>query len=270
MSSPTLLAIKNKHERDLHIEFEEESHKYTILCDPNSKYTSVTTYVHEQFEKFDADMIIGRMMSSPYWNNNKYFGKTPFEIKKLWEDNRDQAAEAGTKMHYDIECHYNDIVVQNDSIEYKYFNDFLEKHKHFTAFRTEWVIFDTELKLAGSVDMVFYNEKDNSYYIYDWKRCREIKKSNGYNKYSINPILNELPDTNYWHYTLQLNIYKALLEKNYGITIAGCVLVCLHPDNKNKTFQTYKVPILNDLISRLFSARKQQINFSQTKALENG
>ena len=37
------------------------------------------------------------MMSSKNWPNNKYYGKTSDEIKQLWEQNRDQAAEAGDK-----------------------------------------------------------------------------------------------------------------------------------------------------------------------------
>lgn len=262
---PTLMFLSNKnhHKRDEEIQFEEESHTYTILCDPNVSYTSVTTFVHEQFEKFDADLIIGRMMASPYWNKNKYYGKTPFEIKAGWEENRDQAATAGTKIHYDIECYYNEFNVSNDTIEYQYFKDFIEKHQHLKAFRTEWTVFDTKLKIAGSIDMVFFNEKDNCYYIYDWKRCREIKKANSYKKYSTNPVLSDLPDTNYWHYTLQLNIYKYILEKNYEMKIAGCVLVCLHPDNKNKTFQLYKLPLLDELVDNLFNVRLEKLKSNE-------
>lgn len=256
----TFLCEKNHHKNDDQIVFEEDSHTYTILCDPHTKYTSVTTYIHEQFEKFDADLIIGKMISSPYWEKNKYYGKTPYEIKKLWDIQRNEAADAGTKMHYDIECYYNNVPVENNSIEFKYFKDFLQNNSHMTAYRTEWTIYDIELKLAGSVDMVFYNEEDKSYYIYDWKRCKEIKKTNGFNKFSINPVLSDIPDTNYWHYTLQLNIYKGLLEKNYDINIAGCALVCLHPENKNKTFQIHKVPILDDLIKRLFDDKKNALN----------
>ena len=40
------------------------------------------------------------------------------------DNNRNEAASAGTKLHYDIECTYNNISVTNDSIEYKYFLDF--------------------------------------------------------------------------------------------------------------------------------------------------
>ena len=37
---------------------------------------------------------------------------TPDEIKKMWSDNGAEASAAGTKMHYDIECFYNDMDVE--------------------------------------------------------------------------------------------------------------------------------------------------------------
>ena len=54
------LAKKHPHKRDLCITFDEGPHIYTINRDSN--YTSVTTWNHSHFEKFDADVIIGRMM----------------------------------------------------------------------------------------------------------------------------------------------------------------------------------------------------------------
>ena len=43
-----------------------------------------------------------------------------------WDKNRDEAAQAGTKMHYDIECYYNNQDVKNDSIEYSWFLRFVK------------------------------------------------------------------------------------------------------------------------------------------------
>ena len=34
-----------------------------------------------------------------------------------------------------------------------------------------------------------------------------------------NQCINHLPDTNFWHYSLQLNTYKAILEDKYGVKI---------------------------------------------------
>ena len=57
--------LQNTHARDKDISFDEVPHIYTILGDSN--YTSVTTWVHTHFKKFDADKIIGKMMKSKKW-----------------------------------------------------------------------------------------------------------------------------------------------------------------------------------------------------------
>ena len=105
------LATINAHERDKYITFQEEGHKYTV--DGKTDYTSVTTWIHSLFENFNSDRVIENMMKSKNWPNNKYFGKTKEEIKAIWDCNRDVAASAGTRLHYDIECKYNGLEVEN-------------------------------------------------------------------------------------------------------------------------------------------------------------
>ena len=262
MNPPMYLANKNPHPRDNDIIFDEGPHIYTIKGD--SSFTSVTTWNHTHFEKFNADRIIDNMMKSKNWQNNKYFGKTKQEIKDLWKKNGHDAAASGTKMHYDIECYYNECANVNDSIEYQYFKDFLKTHGHLKAYRTEWMIYHEELKLAGSIDMV-YEEEDGSLLIYDWKRCRNITKTNGWNKYATTKCIDHLPDTNYWHYCLQLNVYKAILEDKYNKNVGDLYLVCLHPENDNKSFKKIKVVDLQTEVKELFEERKKTITQTNLK-----
>lgn len=245
----------NPHIRDKFLTFNEEQHIYTINGDSN--YISVTTWVHNHFEKFDADEIINKMMNSKYWYKNKYYGKTINEIKQLWENNRINAAELGTKLHYDIEAYYNNYPQDNYSIEYKYFINFNENQNHLKPYRTEWMIYDEELKIAGSIDMVFIND-DNSLMIYDWKRSKNIIKTKPFLTFSNNEVISHIPDTNFWHYSIQLNTYKAIIEKNYNKIINKMVLVCLHPDNND--YIIYNVPNLQDEILSLFNIRRNQLN----------
>lgn len=244
------LAKTNPHERDEHIEFDEPTHTYTI--DGDSTFTSVTTWNHTHFKAFDADTIIANMMKSHRWPSNKYFGMTPDEIKAAWDKNRDEAATAGTKMHYDIECYYNDIDVENDSVEFKYFMEFVVDHPDLVPYRTEWTVYDKELKLAGSIDMVYENE-DGTLRIYDWKRSKGIIRNKQFEEYSIRDCISHIPDTNFWHYALQLNTYKAILEKNYGKKVTELKLVCLHPNQK--TYQLIDVPELTEEMEELFKHR---------------
>lgn len=249
------LSSKNKHLRDNNISFQEEGHIYDINGDKT--YTSVTTWIHSLFEHFDADKIIDKMMNSKNWTNNKYYGKTSEEIKNIWEINRDISAKAGTKLHYDIECTYNNIKVDNDSQEFKYFLDFYEDYKNtLEPFRTEMLVYYEELKLSGSIDMIF-KCKDGTYEIYDWKRSKEILKSSNFNKWIKSEVVSHIPDTNYWHYSLQLNTYKYILQKKYDMKVGNLYLVVLHPDN-NK-YLRIKAPDLQDEIQDLFEERTKNI-----------
>ena len=92
--------------------------------------------------------------------------------------------------------------------------------------------------------------------IYDWKRCREITKTNRANKFATHPAIEHLPDTNYWHYALQLNIYKYILQTKYGKTITDLYLIVLHPEAQN--YQRIKLPDLQTEVSTLFEERIQQ------------
>ena len=258
---PTKLQIANHHIRDDRIVFDEGPHKYYIDGDDGSNYTSVTTWVHSHFEHFDPVPIIKNILKGKKWGTDpeyKYYKKTAEEIKKMWAKNGLEASTAGTLTHYNIECYYNDVPQQDDSIEYKYFLQFAKDHPHLKPYRTEWCVFYEDLKLSGSIDMVFYNTETEKYCIYDWKRVKEIKMDNAYQrKYAKTECINSLPDTNYWHYTLQLNIYSRILKEKYNIETTELCLVVLHPDSD--TYEKVPVNFIHDSMDKLWAHRKEQL-----------
>ncbi len=252
-----LLATQNSHKRDQNITFKDDGHIYTIKHpkkpDGDSGFTSVTTFIHTLFEGFNSDKIIDKMMTSERWPTNKYYGMTKSQIKKLWKDNGKGAAAAGTKLHLDIEYTYNNMDIENDSVEYEHFLKFKQDYKILKPYRTEWIIYHEELRFAGSIDMVFKNS-DGVLELYDWKRVKDINSANKWNKWFTNSIVAHLPDTNYWHYALQLNIYKAILVEKYGIVIGSLYLVSLHPENES--YIRIEVPNLQDEVKKLFQERQ--------------
>ena len=258
---PTKLALENPHSRDPFISFQEEGHIYTVHGD--TSYTSVTTFNHQHFSHFDADAILtamfrGKKMSDPTY---KYYGLTKEQIKELWANNGKDASSRGTQMHYDIECFYNSQEVENDSIEYSYFKQFEEDiGKTMRPYRTEWTVYYEELKLSGSIDMVFENP-DGTLQIYDWKRVKEISFEDSFGgKTAKTECIKHLPDTNFWHYSLQLNVYKTILEEKYGKKVTALYLVCLHPENPLKKYERIEVHDLQKEVQDLFSMRRQELS----------
>jgi hypothetical protein len=264
-------------ERDSLIKFYARGHKYEILTDKGSKYTSVTTWNHSHFPKFDADKIIDNIFKSKSWGpDHKYWGQTAEQIKASWKSNGEQVAGAGTNLHERIENFMNNEKLkpgyllkelneeynnssEENGLEWDYFLKFVKDYPNLKPYRTEWMIFDEELKLAGSIDMVFQNE-DGTLSIYDWKRSKEISKINNWNQYALNPLICHMPDTNFWHYALQLNTYKTILERKYDKKIKDLYLVRLHPNNEEKTYELLEVPILEKEMTDLFEARKKEVS----------
>jgi len=275
-----VLSIKNPHLRDDNIKFFEEGHKYTILTDPLTKYTSVTTWNHKHFPQFDADDVINSMMKGKGWKEgHKYWGLTPEEIKSQWNSNKTAVAGSGTDLHYEIECFMNDkrlkshytnkdlydMYMENNAVnhnfkplEWQYFINFVRDHPDLKPYRTEWLIYDEDIQIAGSIDMIYENP-DGTLSIYDWKRAKDITRINNFNKFAINPLICHLPDSNFWHYAMQLNTYKAILEKKYNKKIKDLFLVRLHPEAKEKNYELITLPHLFTEIDDLVLERKKQI-----------
>jgi len=254
------LAVKYVHPRDASIVFDEPTHVYTVKGSSKG-YISVTKFLHEFFPHFDAAAVIAKMMASPKWPQSKYFGKTSAEIQKEWSDSGRVASAAGTALHLAIEQYLNghaELIPHNvlATPEWNYFENFWKETKEdLVPYRTEWEIWAEEYKLAGSLDMVFYRKSDDSYLIYDWKRSKEIKMENRFES-GFGPV-EHLPDCNYWHYTLQLNIYRFVLERFYGLRISEMYLVIMHPDNKN--YHRYRLNRLEKETEDMFAARKAAV-----------
>jgi len=248
----------NEHERDALIEFDAGPHKYT--CGGESDYMSVTTWLHSHFKQFDADAIIKKMMSNAErFKKSPYYGKTADEIKRQWDQGRDEAAAAGTAMHAAIENFYleggGDNNKNNNNLP-KHFLDFVKDHSDLKPYRAEWMIFNEDVRLAGSIDMVM-GGASAPLALFDWKRCKKIEKTNGFGEFALTECIDHLPDTNFWHYALQLNTYKAILELKYKKKVSKMCLVCLHPNLP--TYQLLTVPDLSNEIEALFALRKEEI-----------
>ena len=251
------LAIKHRHPRDNLMHFDEPTHIYTVKGSSEG-IVSITKFLHEFFPHFDADAVIKNMMKSKKWPDSKWYGMSPQAIKDAWNANGRQASEAGTDMHLGIEMVMNgaeDVVPDStkESIEWKYFWNYWNKDcLIWEPWRTEWEIWDEDLKLAGSVDMIYRNRINGTFAVYDWKRSKEIKMENTFQS-GFGPV-SHLPDCNYWHYTLQLNMYRWMLEKHYGIVVSEMALVIMHPNNTN--YRKYVLNRLDDEVEGMVESRR--------------
>jgi len=254
-----MLKQLNRHERDEHIVFEEKNHSYFVDGDPN--YISVTTAIKEFFPKFDSDLVISKMKKSNNWSKSAYFGMEDADIKKQWRDKADLAANLGTLLHASIENYYNNIdQIIDPRIEKEYgqflrFRDFIKENRpELEPYRTEWCVYNEDYHISGSIDMIFKDKETDELHIFDWKRTPDMKKENRWDT-GLAPICH-LDDCKFIHYSLQLNIYKFILEEKYDKKVKSLTLVCFHPTNDEYFLE--KVDDFQDEIRNILQASFHQ------------
>lgn len=251
----TVLAQRNAHPRDSRITFKEEGHVYTVDGHAG-QYISVTTLIHKFFPHFDGDKVISKIIANP---RSPYFGMTPEAVNKQWET----ATVLGSDLHQQIELFFDQIADFRDvpelaaqSIEFGFFLDFFRDHVvgKMKPFRSEWYVFSEDIKVCGSIDMLFCSPNNHDeIYIVDWKRSKEIRTSNRFEKGLR--MLAHLDNCNYNTYSLQLNMYKYILETKYNKIVKKMMLVVLHPNHDR--YKVIQVPNMDAEIHAILLAKDQ-------------
>ena len=208
----------------------------------------VTYVVANFFPIFDAD----------YWAGVKapLIGKTKEQLLREWDKKGKESAEAGTKLHQRIDEYYHHKEVQAEDKDYLLFKQFANAYK-LNPYRSEWAIYDEDSGIVGVVDFLDYS--NGEYILYDWKRSEKVVEGgqpitkNKFDEYGLKPIEN-VPNTDYWHYVLQLSFYRYILEKNYGIRIKESRLVVLHPTLNLPVVLT--TPYMIDEVNKIIAVMK--------------
>ena len=221
--------------QDSKLHFEPKEHKYTY--NGTRSLTPVSQVLEKFFPVFDS---FAKAKEVAYRR-----GCDMYELLDEWECNGAESREVGTFLHAQIEAYFSNEPVQESTRfiykgehirenrivsireELKYFKNFL-KENPITPFRTKWHICDLNLGIAGTVDLLCRN--GICFDLYDWKRSKKADPNEVVWNYGINGLEN-IPNIDYYHYAIKQNLYRYILEKNYGIKIANMYIVVLHPIN---------------------------------------
>lgn len=202
-------------------------------------------------------------------------------LKAFWKRSNNLGSELGTLMHAAIEDHLKGKPFTEEWLGRPEIKHFLEYEKQLEAkggeiYRVEMRLFSHPLPeelrrpgyrnvlLAGTADLItVYGAEGDTLIlgIEDWKRSKETLSPNpgAFAKKGFGPCA-DVWDTPYWHYSINMNVYKWLLETYYinprwrGRTYQRCVvrdmtLVVLHPNND--TYLTADVQPLPNLLQSI-------------------
>ncbi len=177
--------------------FDRRKHIYTL---DGQRLPSVTSYVNKLKTPFDAD----------YWSKRKAKerGISPQTILAEWDEKRRRSQEKGTQIHEYIEGVLLDQGHEQTDDPFLAYNRLPEMDVFDQLWRrvggdldihqVEWVIGDAQLKVAGTVDAVFYSYQTELYHVWDWKTNSKFRTNNRFQTL-LSPFgdLDECEFTNY-------------------------------------------------------------------------
>jgi len=213
-------------------------HKYYL---GDKELTSVTTILHKYQDPFKED----------YWARKKAdeFNLSVEEVKNCWKFINKKGTLKGSIIHdysenlflHKVFYYPQDLVIKEfgfDPIRREYeitkkhvdnfYNDTVGK---LIPIKTEFIMYDSESLIGGMTDIIFYNVKAKEIQIWDWKTNKDFTFENSYQ--NLTNELSDLNDCDHEIYSLQLSMYKYIIEKNTGIKLGKSYLVWLSHNNNN-------------------------------------
>lgn len=215
---------------------DEPTHTYNVLSHPHLKFTSATQFIGEFFNPFDDVGIATKLAEKDSGRYSDY--DTAGEILAEW----DRISERGTAVHKELEdwCFEwmgtpegqqvdSPITLTRAKHGVEWLKENLEPH--FILF-PEVKLFSPRLQIAGTLDLLIYEPKQDLWIIADWKTNRKINKSSWKGKKGIKHATRFLDDCKFNKYGLQMSLYRWILENEYGFStdkILKQILVHLRP-----------------------------------------
>ena len=282
------------------IAFEEKAHRYWDVTDPSKKFTSVTTIIEKFGQPFDKEFwsaykALEKLLSADAWKiekpsllKSKKFDKSLLELHDIsendfnreqqaildsWDEENRKSCERGTKIHADFENSFYKKKKNIDISKFQIGGKF-ECRKDYTDLDLENAVYpeylihrvspDGKLCIAGQIDLLV--KKGNNIIVGDYKTNKEIKMKSFFDSKTKSSVkmkfpLNNLDDTNYWHYCLQLSTYACMLQKlNPDFVIED--LVMIHIDHKDK-MTIYHLPYLKNEVEKMLAFYKKQVQLDE-------
>ncbi|MEG0577360.1 MAG: PD-(D/E)XK nuclease family protein [Bacilli bacterium] len=241
--------------------FYPEDHHYEL--DGKRVGTSVTTLIHEYSNIFDKEGLSKRQ--------SEKLNIPQSEILEKWRLDNLYSTAKGTLVHLYAQALWNDEEVELNYDQYKELdieslkksveNSCIQAKKFYLdhkdtlkIFRDEFIVGSMEYDIAGSIDNLLINKDSDTLVLIDYKTNKEIKFNSFNNKKMLYPIDN-IEDCNYIHYSLQLNIYKYLIENYTSIKVKNVFLVYFN--ELEKDYHKFKVLNLKNEAIKLLETRRK-------------
>lgn len=207
-----------KYSKNKSVSFDPFTHTY---LKKDKKLISVTTLISKFKNEFDSD----------FWSKKIALRENTTQeiILAKWKEKAFKSTEIGTAIHKIFEDYTNGIYCfENDKLSFDYLplkSEYLEEFskkknvaiqfiydffisKRLTPIEAEFIVYNDFL--AGQIDNICTDHKGN-FYILDFKTNEKIE-TYSYGK-KMKHLFSDMNDSSYYHYCLQLSIYKKMLKE---------------------------------------------------------
>lgn len=247
------------------VTYHDEPHKYYVN---NRELVSVTTLIHKYQEDFDEK----------YWSEYKSneLNLKPSEVLRGWDFINRKGTIKGSSIHdysenlflnkkftypkdlilneFGFDPIINEYNITKNHVD-KFYNDVLGK---LIPIRTEFVVYDKKSFIGGMVDMLFYNVRMKEFQIWDWKTNKDFTSE--CKKRHLTGDLFLLEDCDLEIYSLQLELYKHIIEKYTGIKLGKSYLVWF--SHRNDTYKIIPTKNRSYYVNKMIENRINEITIA--------
>jgi hypothetical protein len=182
--------------------------------------------IHDWRQRREIMLRHGMGEYSGYWDGSM--------IRLHWDEQRD----LGTELHAEIEQFLQGkpgIAPEkwHSTKEWGQVLDFFTQYPKEEFCASEWRVFHEDFKLAGSFDALRATKRDadgnvTNAQLLDWKRAKNIWKVLP-ECFNVSPLTGvKISDVH--KYSIQMHLYRFILEQKYGIKIDDMYIVAFHPN----------------------------------------
>lgn len=202
------------------LRFDAERQAYSLSSRPDLVFRRCSEFVGSFFEPFDGPAIAQNLVA----NHSRYKDRTVEELLAEW----DSAAVEGTRAHAEVQ---DWILAGTEPTSPKALGAvrWLAENYPSAAYHLEpeVPICDPDLRLAGTSDLLARPHHSERWTLIDWKTNKKIEMSPYKDKRGVRGPARAWPDCSYFKYTLQLSLYRYLLESRRGLRFEHQMIVHL-------------------------------------------
>ena len=210
------------------------------------KMTSVTTLIGKFEKEFDEE----------YHSKRKaiQLGISQAEVLAMWKLKNLISTVKGSAVHSYIENYLahklfpyasESIALQFNGIDpvkekfdkiiplvHKFYDDIRGK---LLPIKSELIVGDSDFDICGMIDQLFYNKKSGMLELWDWKTNEKIDTES---KYKLLSPISHISQAKLDVYSLQLSLYKLIVQKNTNLKLGDSYLVWFN--ESNDSYKIYK------------------------------